>query len=216
MQGQRFVRRVIPNGIGIIIAKGHDMKGSIARELVEKSGVDAEELVELLVGTAVAELTNYYYYTLLRTRLIGLQGEALKKIIEDARGEDLNHFEALVPRICELGGSVPVDLQHIEQVGEPSIRGTLETNDTRAILECLLKAAEHNVRRYTRICNMTCGKDNRTYTLSLAILHEEIAHQVWFLEFLGHGGTEPIEQRGGSPYVRKFLQEPLRAAPPAQ
>lgn len=186
------------------------MNSSVARELVERSGIDAAVLVDLLIGTAVAELTNYYYYTLLRTRLIGLQGEALKKIIEEARQEDLNHFEVLVPRICELGGSVPIDLQQIEHVGEPSIRGALETTDTRAILECLLKTAEHNVRRYTRICNLTCGKDNRTYSLALAILHEEIAHQVWFLEFLGHGGSEPMEARGGSPFVRKFLQEAPR------
>jgi hypothetical protein len=30
---------------------------------------------------------------------------------------------------------------------------------------------------------MTCGKDHRTYDLSLAILHEEIEHEVWFSEF---------------------------------
>lgn len=193
------------------------MKSSVARELVERNGVDAETLVDLLVRTAVGELTNYYYYTLLRMRLIGVQGEALKKIIEEARQEDLNHFEALVPRICELGGSVPTDLTQFERVAETSIRGALETNDTRAILECLLKAAELNVRCYTQICNLTCGKDNRTYALALAILHEEIAHQVWFLEFLGHGGTEPVETRGGSPFVRKFLQGLDRSRPaPAQ
>src|SRR5476651_1693279 len=77
---------------------------SVARELVEKSGVDIEKLIELLVRNASAELTTFYYYTILRVNLIGLEGEGLKQIAEDARIEDRNHFEALVPRIYELGG----------------------------------------------------------------------------------------------------------------
>jgi len=36
-----------------------------------------------------------------------MEGEGLKEITEDARIEDRNHFEALVPRICELGGRLP-------------------------------------------------------------------------------------------------------------
>jgi len=39
--------------------------------------------------------------------LVGLKGEALKEITEVARIEDRNHFEALVPRIYELGGHLP-------------------------------------------------------------------------------------------------------------
>jgi hypothetical protein len=49
---------------------------------------------------------NLYYYTILRVNLIGLEGEGQKQIAEDARIEDRNHFEALVPRIYELGGRV--------------------------------------------------------------------------------------------------------------
>ncbi len=75
----------------------------VAREIVEKSGIDVDQLVELLVKNAAAELTIYYYYTILRANLIGLDGETLKVIAEDARIEDRNHFEALVPRIMSWG-----------------------------------------------------------------------------------------------------------------
>ena len=61
-------------------------------------------MVDLLVRNASTELTTYYYYTILRVNLIGLEGEGLKQITEDARIEDRNHFEALVPRIYELSG----------------------------------------------------------------------------------------------------------------
>ena len=70
--------------------------------MVEDAGVDVDHLVDLLVKNAAAELTTFYYYTILRVNLIGLDGENLKVIAETARIEDRNHFEALVPRIYEL------------------------------------------------------------------------------------------------------------------
>jgi ferritin-like protein len=69
------------------------------------------KLVELLVKNAAAELTTFYYYIILRFNLIGLEGEGIKEIAETARIEDRNHFEALVPRIYELGGAPPVEGQ---------------------------------------------------------------------------------------------------------
>ncbi|HQM38566.1 MAG TPA: DNA protection protein DPS, partial [Candidatus Bipolaricaulis anaerobius] len=50
----------------------------VAREMVERAGVDVEQLLELLVNNAAAELTTYYYYTILRANLIGLDGETIK------------------------------------------------------------------------------------------------------------------------------------------
>ena len=37
----------------------------VAREMVEKTGIDVDELVELLVANAAAELTTFYYYTIM-------------------------------------------------------------------------------------------------------------------------------------------------------
>ena len=143
---------------------------TVAVELVEKAGINVKTLLNLLISNASAELTTFYYYTILRVNLIGLEGEGLKQIAEDARIEDRNHFEALVPRIYELGGNV------------------------------LLKAEQCAVRGYTKICDMTFGKDHRTYDLALE-------HEAWFSEFLGHGlsGHYSREGRPNSPYVGKFL-----------
>ena len=52
----------------------------VAREMVEMAGIDVDELIELLVTNAAAELTTYYYYTILRANLIGLDGETIKEI----------------------------------------------------------------------------------------------------------------------------------------
>jgi ferritin-like protein len=180
----------------------------VAREMVQRAGVDVDKLLDLLVRNAAAELTTYYYYTILRVNLIGLEGEGLKEIAEDARIEDRNHFEALVPRIYELGGQLPksmVDFHNMSACPPASL--PTDPTDIKAMLTVLVEAERCAVRGYTRICDVTLGKDHRTYELSAAILHEEIEHESWFSEFLGEGPSGHALRRSGenSPYVSKFL-----------
>ncbi len=180
----------------------------VTREMVERSGVDVDKLVELLVKNAAAELTTFYYYTILRVNLIGLQGEGLKEIAETARIEDRNHFEALVPRIYELGGSLPNSMKEFHDMSAcPPANLPNPPNDVEGILKILVEAERCAVRGYTQICNMTAGKDHRTYDLALSILHEEIEHESWFSEFLGEGPSGHFLRRGEtSPFVSKFLR----------
>jgi ferritin-like protein len=179
----------------------------VAREMVEKSGVNVDQLVELLVKNAAAELTTYYY-TILRCNLIGLEGEGIKEIAEAARVEDRNHFEALVPRIYELGGKLPDDMKAFHDASAcPPARLPKDLTDTQAMLKVLVEAERCAVRGYTHICNLTAGKDHRTYDLSQAILNEEVEHESWFSEFLGEGPSGHFMRRGeNSPFVSKFLR----------
>ena len=180
----------------------------VTREVVERAGVDVDQLLELLVKNASAELTTYYYYTILRVNLIGLQGEGIKEIAETARIEDRNHFEALVPRIYELGGKLPQDMKAFHDVSAcPPAHLPTDPTNVMALLSVLVEAERCAVRGYTQICNMTAGKDHRTYDLSLAILNEEIEHESWFSEFLGEGPSGHYLRRGEtSPFVSKFLK----------
>ena len=41
----------------------------VAREMVEKAGVDIDKLLNLLIKNASAELTTFYYYTIWRIQL---------------------------------------------------------------------------------------------------------------------------------------------------
>lgn len=164
-----------------------------------------------MVKNAAAELTTYYYYTILRVNLIGLEGEGIKEIAEVARIEDRNHFEALVPRIYELGGELSQDMKEFHDVSAcpPAYLPEDLTDIDRghAILTVLVEAERCAVRGYTQICNMTAGKDHRTYDLSLAILNEEVEHESWFSEFLGEGPSGHFVRRGEtSPFVSKFLK----------
>jgi len=179
----------------------------VAREVVEKAGVNADKLLELLVKNAAAELTTYYYYTILRANLIGLEEETLKEIAEIARIEDRNHFEALVPRIYELGGKLLDDMKKFYDISACPPAKLPENPSVQEILKVLVEAERCTVRGYTQICNMTAGKDHRTYDLALAILNKEIEHKSWFSEFLGEGSSGHFMRREElSQFVSKFLK----------
>jgi len=216
----------------------------VAQQMVEQAGIDVKELLDKLVRAASAEFTTYYYYTILRVNAIGLEGEGLKEIIEDARLEDRNHFEALIPRIYELGGEIPRDIRdfanmaacpdaYLPDRGQGSestsprvgftsggteeakeaiseVKQGVQQGDIRPLLQVLVEAERCAIRVYTDICNMTFGKDHRTYELSLAILNEEIEHEAWFSEFLGEGPSGHFRRGapGESPYTSRFLIVP--------
>ncbi len=218
--------------------------GKVALQMVEQAGIDVKELLDKLVRAASAEFTTYYYYTILRANAIGFEGEGLKEIIEDARLEDRNHFEALVPRIYELGGELPRDIRDFanqaacpdaylpdrrqnngdatprvgftsggseeSQTAVLEAKQAVEQGDLRPLLQVLVEAERCAIRVYTDICNMTFGKDHRTYELSLAILNEEIEHEAWFSEFLGEGPSGHFRRSapGESPYTSRFLVVP--------
>ncbi|MCP8310153.1 MAG: DNA protection protein DPS [Candidatus Methylarchaceae archaeon HK01M] len=180
---------------------------NVGREMVERAGVDVNLLINKLKKAAAAEFTTYYYYTLLRMHCSGLEGETVKEIVEDARLEDRLHFETLVPRIYELGGELHRDLKELHDDAACSAAYLpSDPTDLGEILKVLLEAERCAVRVYTDICNMTYGKDHRTYDISLAILHEEVEHEAWFQELLEgrHSGHFRRRRAGEGPYTQKF------------
>jgi len=178
------------------------------RELIERAGIDVDKILDLLIKAAAAEFTTYYYYTILRNNAVGLEGEAIKEIVEDARIEDRNHFEALVPRIYELGGQLPNDINEFSKISACKDAKLPDEPTIKKLLEVLLAAERCAVSVYTKICNYTMGKDPRTYDLALAILHEEVEHEAWFEELLTGNPSGHFRRRrpGESPYVSKFLK----------
>jgi len=141
--------------------------------MVQRAGVDVDKLIDLLVRNASAELTTYYYYTILRVNLIGLEGEGLKEITEDARIEDRNHFEALVPRIYELGGKLPKSMVDFHNVSAcPPAFIPADPTNINDMLQILVEAERCAVRGYTEICNMrsvACDITRRNRTRSLVL-----------------------------------------------
>jgi ferritin-like protein len=164
-----------------VVAAG-DVTKRVGVEQLRMRGVDVDHLINLLIDAAGAEFTTYYYYTILRMYLAG--NEDYKEICEDARLEDRSHFELITPRIYELGGSIPRDIREIaDRAGCPD--AYLPDDPTQVnILTVLLEAERCAIRTWNEVCDVTFGKDPRTYDIASRILQEEIEHEAWFIELL--------------------------------
>jgi ferritin-like protein len=154
-------------------------------EFLKKNGIDVDELVKQLVINSSVEFTAYYYFTLLRANCTGMEGEGIKGVIEDARLEDLSHFESCIERIYQLGGQLPKDAtDYIKMSGCEFLQLSDNTTDLKTILEKCLKAEQGAIINWDKVCKMTHGKDPMTYEIAQHILAEEIEHESWFLELL--------------------------------
>ncbi|MDQ4082712.1 MAG: DNA protection protein DPS [Actinomycetota bacterium] len=203
-----------------------DLTRRVGVEQLEARGVDVGQLVEKLIDAAGAEFTTYYYYTILRMNLAG--HEDYKEICEDARLEDRAHFELITPRIYELGGRIPSDIREFADragcpdaylpgysgVTEEGVQKVeeIQTESVKAIdiLEVLLEAERCAIRTWSEICDLTFGKDPRTYDMAARILNEEVEHEAWFIELLSmerDGVSRPSGHfrrgdPGGAPYSK--------------
>jgi ferritin-like protein len=154
-------------------------------EILKKNGVNIEELIKQLVINSSVEFTAYYYFTLLRANCTGMEGEGIKGVIEDARLEDLSHFESCIERIYQLGGQLPKDaIDYIKMSGCEFLQLPDNPTNLKAILEKCLKAEQGAIINWDKVCKITHGKDPMTYEIAQHILAEEIEHESWFLELL--------------------------------
>ena len=132
-------------------------------EILKKNGIDVDKLIKLLVTNASVEFTAYYYFTNLRMHCTGLEGEGIKGVIEDARLEDLSHFESCLERIYQLGGSIPNDAQaFIKMSGCEFLQLPPNPTDLKAILEKCLKAEQGAIVNWNKVCKMTQNKEPAT------------------------------------------------------
>ena len=153
--------------------------------VLKQNGVNVDELIKQLVINASVEFAAYYYFTNLRMHCTGVEGEGIKGVVEDARLEDLSHFESILSRIYELGGSLPNDAQEfIRMSGCEFLQLPPKRTDLNEIMKKCLKAEQGAIVNWNKVCNMTYGKDPATYDVAKDILREEIEHEAWFLELL--------------------------------
>lgn len=175
--------------------------------VLKQNGVNVDELLKLLVYNASVEFTAYYYFTNLRAHCTGMEGEGIKGIIEDARLEDLSHFESCLERIFQLGGKLPIEAtEFIKMSGCEFLQLPPNPVDIKAILEKCLKAEQGAIVNWDKICKMTLGKDPATYEIAKAILMEEIEHESWFLELLYGRPSGHMRRKysGERPHTRRY------------
>lgn len=155
-------------------------------EVLKQNGIDIDALVKELINNAAVEFAAYYYFTNLRSFCTGMDGEGIKGVIEDARLEDLSHFESCIDRIYQLGGQFPSDLHEFVDKAQAEFLQSDRKTTLNEILNKCLKAEQGAIVNWNRVCKMTHGRDPVTYEIASHILAEEVEHESWFLEIL-HG-----------------------------
>ena len=173
--------------------------------VLKKNGLDVDALIKELVGNAAVEFAAYYYFTNLRSFCTGMEGEGIKGVIEDARLEDLSHFESCIDRIYQLGGEFPTDIQKFVKMANAEFLQSNRKTTLKEILEKCLKAEQGAIVNWNKVCNMTHGKDPVTYEIASHILAEEIEHESWFLEILHNRPSGHMRRRysGERPHTGK-------------
>lgn len=165
----------------------------ILREKMKRKNNNAEQLIKLLFQNAARERTMYHYYTIMDVCLNELEEEGIKEIVEAVHIKSKKHFEALVERIYKLGGSFPFSIKEMDDL--PACLPGLLARDyinEHEVLRMMIEGGRCAVRSYTRICNMTAGRDHDTYILSLGILSEELKHKNKFYHFLSNRLPRPL------------------------
>ena len=178
--------------------------------VLKQNGANVDEILKGLIYNASVEFTAYYYFTNLRTHCTGLVGEGAKGVIEDARLEDLSHFESCIQRIHELGGSLPNDaIEFVRMSGCEFLQLPTPSTNLKEILKKCLIAEQGAIVNWNKMCNLTIGKDPATYDIAKDILKEEIEHESWFLELLY--GRPSGHMRRKFPGERPHTQKHSRA-----
>lgn len=179
----------------------------IARELLDRAGVDVDVLIQELTAAARTKVIAHYRYTILHASLAGVADKALLEVLMDVRTEHGNHFDALVTRIYELDGRLPDDLG-VFTTADTSTEDLLSLvgESPDALVNALLGSGWRTAPTCTRLRELTRGKDHRTHRLAEAILFEESEHEAWFHEFLGTGSPARFQRgfRGRSPYLSRL------------
>ncbi len=185
---------------------GSESYNVVGVNILRQNGVDVDELIKILVYNASVEFTAYYYFTNLRTHCTGMDGEGIKGVIEDARLEDLSHFESCIERIHQLGGTLPTDAaDFVKMSGCEFLQLDTDSTNLKAILEKCLKAEQGAIVNWDKVCKMTLGKDPVTYDIAKDILAEEVEHESWFLELLYGRPSGHMRRKysGERPHTRK-------------
>src|SRR5712691_5555045 len=149
-----------------------DVSRRVGVEVIRARGVDVDKLIKTLIANAAAEFAStYYYYTILRMHLAGY--EDYKEICEDARLEDRAHWELIVPRIYELEGELPNDLKAFHDQAGCTAAKLPDPPTVVNILTLLLESERCAIRSWSAVCDVTFGKDPRTYDMAARILNKK-------------------------------------------
>lgn len=150
--------------------------GIKAVELIEKAGLNREELVKKLNSLYCDEWLSYIQYWTGAQVSSGALNAVLNKELLEHAGEELEHAEKLAKRILELGGTPviePKDWYRYSKCGylAPS------NPKTQELLKQNLTSERCAIQAYADLIEYVKDKDLVTCKLAIDIMKDEIEHE---------------------------------------
>jgi len=178
--------------------------GTTGRAIIE---VDAQALLTELRKAYLHELL--VFCSLWTTAIVaeGFHGEELIEHFKQDALEELGHAEKLANRMLELGGNPVVHPQDWEAgAGSPWIAPRKDFSDAEGMVTDQIKAESAAINHYNEMAKMTFGKDPVTYQLVSELLKDEVGHEEFLENLLGHKRAAPrrrVAASRGRPAARR-------------
>ena len=158
--------------------------GRKGREIVE---LDVQTLLVELRKAYLDELLAFYSYWITAQVAEGFHGEELSEHFEREAQDELGHARKLAQRIMELGGDPVVPPGQWEAgANGPWTAPRSDRTDAEGMLQDQLRAEAKAIEAYHRLARMTFGKDPVTYQLATELLADEVRHEEFLENLLGH------------------------------
>jgi len=162
--------------------------GKKTREVVEKAGVNVDELITMLKKAFADEWIAYYYYNILAYLAKGPASPEIADRIEKIAKEELEHQKELAERIIQLEGEPPKKFEELVKIANcPYVKLPSDFGDPKAVAKSIVDAEGCAIETYRKILDwlMNVGKDPMTFHVIRHILQEEEEHEDEFQTIMG-------------------------------
>jgi len=148
--------------------------GKVGRSIIQ--GIDAEEVITLLNKAYADEWLAYYQYFIEAKVIKGIMKDAAIAELNQHAADELRHATMVADRIIQLGGTPLLHskewLSHANCAYESP-----ENPDVFAVLEQAINGERCAIGVYSKLAQITNGKDIVTYNLASSILADEVMHE---------------------------------------
>ncbi|MCF3653656.1 MAG: bacterioferritin [Aigarchaeota archaeon] len=162
--------------------------GRKAREIVERAGVNVNQLIEMLKKAYADEWIAFYYYSLLAKLAKGIGSTEIAEQIKKIANDELEHQSELADRIIQLGGEPPRKFEDLVKIANcPYVKVPENTGDLKAVVKAIIEAEGCAIEAYDKILKWLkeVGPDPITFHVIRHILQEEVEHEDLFETILG-------------------------------
>ncbi len=158
---------------------------AVGDHTVARTDFDRDRLLGLIKQNLAKELSAYHLYNILSIYLDELELFGVREIIDAACARDRRHYQSMLKRFYQLSGTFPARIEEFDiKLKDPAAMFSAVHLNIKEAFEKTVEIKQSTVLGYTRICNITLGRDRKTYLLALSILNEELELKTWFSQFM--------------------------------